>query len=58
MDIPAGGPGEVEISLDTGERSGTIVKHITVYMNDPENPSIQLTIKATLTGHRGPSGKE
>lgn len=55
---PGGDPGEVEISLYTGERSGTIVKHVTVYTNDSENPSKQLTIKATLTGHRGPSGKE
>jgi len=47
-EIAPGGTGTVTAVLDTAERIGMEVKHLTVVSNDPENPTVVLTIKAQL----------
>lgn len=42
--IPSGGHGEIKATFDTKDYEGEQEKTITVYSNDPDNPSIELTI--------------
>ena len=46
--IPAGGSGEIEITLYTDERSGQIHKTISVYSNDPDRGIVVLTVIANV----------
>jgi Protein of unknown function (DUF1573) len=46
--IAPGKTGIIHSSVDTTAFNGPIAKGITVYTNDPENPQIQLTIKAKV----------
>ncbi len=46
--IPAGKSGQIEASVKTDGFSGPILKRIAVATNDPRNPSITLSIKATV----------
>jgi len=46
--IPPGGSGKVEAELDTLIVQGPIAAFINVGTNDPENPQLKLTVKATV----------
>ncbi len=47
-EIPPGGEGTIEVTFTAGLSGGTSQKSIHVYSNDPEQPSAQLKIKATV----------
>jgi len=46
--IAPGKTGSVHVLVDTTTFSGANAKYVTVYTNDPENPQIQLTVKAKV----------
>jgi len=46
--IAPGKTGSVHVLVDTTTFSGAIAKYVTVYTNDPDNPQIQLTVKAKV----------
>jgi hypothetical protein len=46
--IAPGKSGQLEISIDTGSMSGAIDKLINVKTNDPENPTVGLSIRAVI----------
>ncbi len=46
--IAPGKTGTVHVVIDTTTFSGAIAKYVTVYTNDPDNPQIQLTVKAKI----------
>lgn len=46
--IPPGGSGKVHAVVDTSDFDGGISKGLTVLTNDPKNPRIVLTVKATI----------
>lgn len=43
-DIPPGGEGEIEVSFDTGHKTGKQTKTITVTSNDPLKPTTKLKV--------------
>ena len=47
-DIPAGGDGEIEITLETGTNKGKIIKSIYVYTNDKNNIKVTLKVEAIV----------
>jgi hypothetical protein len=49
--IAPGASGKVHAVLDTSTFAGAISKGITVLTNDPVNPRIELTVKATVQPH-------
>lgn len=46
--IPAGGSGEIEITLKTGLRKGEMMKRIYVRSNDPEKQTVILLVRAFI----------
>jgi len=46
--IKPGERGSIKVTVDLGNASGTLVKSISVYSNDPERPKVILTIKAEI----------
>jgi hypothetical protein len=46
--IAPGKTGSVHVVVDTTTFTGAIAKSVTVYTNDPENPQIQLTVRAKV----------
>ncbi len=52
--MPAGGSGELEISLETGSYNRTIVKTIYVYTDDPDSQVIAIKVSARVTGGNEP----
>jgi hypothetical protein len=46
--IAPGKTGTIHVVVDTTTFSGAIVKEVTAYTNDPENPQIQLTVRAKV----------
>ncbi|MBP7736628.1 MAG: DUF1573 domain-containing protein [Spirochaetes bacterium] len=46
--MPAGGSGEIEITLKTGNHSGKLTKSVMVYTNDPEQNTIKLMLTAEV----------
>ncbi len=46
--VPAGGTGRVEASVETDSFQGPIAKSIQVFTNDPDNPKLNLVIKANV----------
>ncbi|HKI04252.1 MAG TPA: DUF1573 domain-containing protein [Thermoanaerobaculia bacterium] len=46
--IAPGQTGKVNTSLDTASFNGAIAKGLTVYTSDPDNPQIELTIRAKV----------
>jgi hypothetical protein len=46
--IPPGGKGEIEVELDTLTVQGPSMSSIEVGTNDPDNPTLQLTVKAKV----------
>ena len=48
-DIPAGGKGEIEVTLKTGTRVGKLKKTIYVYTNDEAMKKAKLTVAATVS---------
>lgn len=46
--IAPGKTGSVHVVVDTTTFTGPIAKYVTVYTNDPENPQIQLTVRAKV----------
>ncbi len=54
--MPAGGSGELEISLETGSYNRTIVKTIYVYTDDPDSQVIAIKVSARVTGGKEPGG--
>lgn len=51
--IPPGKVGLVRTKLETANFTGPISKSIAVFTNDPENPKLQLVIKATVKPYIG-----
>ncbi len=51
--IAAGATGRVEVKLDTASLAGPIAKPISVFTNDPDNPKIQLMVKAEVKPYLG-----
>jgi hypothetical protein len=47
-EIPAGGSGQIEVTLKTGSHKGKISKSVTVYSNDPMMGSIRLILNADV----------
>jgi hypothetical protein len=46
--IAPGEIGAVRVLMNAGERSGHVLRHLKVFSNDPENPALQLTIRARV----------
>jgi hypothetical protein len=46
--IAPGASGKVRVTVNTDTFNGPIAKSVTVYTNDPEMPSIQLTVRANI----------
>ncbi|HEX5718671.1 MAG TPA: DUF1573 domain-containing protein [Thermoanaerobaculia bacterium] len=46
--IAPGKTGKVRVTLDTGTFNGPIAKGVTVYTNDPEVPTIELTVRTDV----------
>jgi hypothetical protein len=46
--IAPGKTGSIHVVVDTTTFTGAIAKSVTVYTNDPENPQIQLTVRAKV----------
>ena len=46
--IPPGSEGKVHAKVDISHASGSLAKSITVESNDPDTPTVNLTIKATV----------
>lgn len=46
--IPAGQTGKVHVELDTTTFNGPIAKGVSVFTNDPDNPQIELTVRANV----------
>ncbi|MBP6990519.1 MAG: hypothetical protein KBC90_03345 [Spirochaetes bacterium] len=46
--MPAGGSGQIEVTLKTGSHSGRISKSITVHSNDPAMASVRLILNADV----------
>ena len=46
--IKPGETGSIEVSVDTSDFKGAIVKAVWVYTNDPKNEKVVLTIKAEV----------
>jgi len=46
--IAPGKTGKVRVTVDTKSFSGPTAKGVTVYTNDPEAPTIELTVRATI----------
>ncbi len=46
--IAPGKTGTVHVVVDTTTFTGPIAKYVTVFTNDPENPQIQLTVRAKV----------
>ncbi|HWN42242.1 MAG TPA: DUF1573 domain-containing protein [Thermoanaerobaculia bacterium] len=46
--IAPGKTGKVRVTLDTGTFNGPIAKGVTVYTNDPETPTIELTVRTDV----------
>ncbi|TFG49024.1 MAG: hypothetical protein E4H40_03675 [Candidatus Brocadiia bacterium] len=42
--MPAGGRGQIEITLSTGSRIGILHKSVIVHTNDPERATVKLTV--------------
>ena len=47
-EIPPGGQGSVHTKIDTSNMAGPIAKSVAVFTNDPDTPSLQLTVKAEV----------
>ncbi len=47
-EIPPGGVGRINADVDTISFNGIIAKSISVYTNDPENPRLELVVKADV----------
>ncbi|MCU0847425.1 MAG: DUF1573 domain-containing protein [Spirochaetes bacterium] len=47
-EVPAGGRGEIEITLKTSSYPGPLNKSIYIYSNDGENKVIRLTVSADV----------
>ena len=48
-DIPAGGEGQIEVSLKIGKRKGKIRKTVYVYSNDEDDKRVLLSIEAIVS---------
>lgn len=46
--IAPGAAGKVHVAVDTTTFAGPITKGVTVFTNDPDNPQIELTVKASV----------
>lgn len=46
--IAPGKTGSIHVVVDTTTFSGAIAKYVTAFTNDPDNPQIQLTVKAKV----------
>jgi hypothetical protein len=42
--LAPGSVGQIKASVDTAGRSGSLVKHISVYTNDRSNPVVTLSV--------------
>lgn len=51
--IAPGTTGQVEVKVDTASLAGPIAKPISVFTNDPDNPKIQLVVKAEIKPYLG-----
>ncbi len=49
-EIQPGGTGEINIKLDTSDRSGKMARTITVFSNDPENPEQTIILFVDIQG--------
>jgi len=47
-DVPPGGAGEIKATFKSKGYSGSVKKSVTVATNDPENPTVRLTLKGKV----------
>jgi hypothetical protein len=47
-DVPPGGAGEIKVTFESKGYQGEVRKVVTVESNDPENPTVRLTLKGTI----------
>lgn len=47
-EIQPGGMGEIEVTFESRDYEGTVVRHIRVFTNDPENKCVTLSVSANV----------